>query len=232
MASASDQMNVPQTWIHELAKAEVHPEAEKLLQLGGFNPQQLVEESTVRFLDEMRRHINEYARVFNGFSGGGSKYQEVKLYSIALSAADFMVFRNQIKLVVANTGHGVIQLSFSEHARPSVMVDGQSSAANKSTIAEKSPAQELLAQIGPFRDVAWTFQGERISPEQVARFYFAEFVRASRDMRVSKMGNQLLIRQIEALLLEKASIFKPPNCGHRSRLPVFPVIHYPPPIRQ
>ena len=48
MANYKDLMPTQKGWIHELARAEVHPEAEKLLSLGkSFDPQQLVEESTI-----------------------------------------------------------------------------------------------------------------------------------------------------------------------------------------
>src|SRR5687767_5383233 len=105
-----------QGWIHDLAKAEVHPDAEKLLQLGkSFDPQQLVEESTIDFLSELREQFTEYARLFNVYSEGGAKFHDIKVYSLAQTAADFMVYRNQIKLVVTNTAHGVIQLAFAQH---------------------------------------------------------------------------------------------------------------------
>jgi hypothetical protein len=203
MAQYKDNMGLPQGWIHELARAEVHPDAEKLLQLGrAFDPQQLVEESTIDFLMAMREHFNEYARVFNGYSEAGSRYQEVKVYSVAQTAADFMMFRNQIKLVVSNAAHGVIQLTFAQHVRTTMAVDGVSSGGQTAAqIAGQS--QDLLAQVGPFRDVYWTFQGEKVTAEQVSKFYFAEFVRATRDTRKSKGGNQLLLEQIKALLQEK-----------------------------
>lgn len=192
-------------WIHELAKAEDHPDAESLLHLGrGFDPQQLIEENTIDFLMELRECFNEFARVFNGYSEGGVRFQEIKIYSVAQTAADFMIFRNQIKLVVANTAHGVIQLSFAQHIRGTLAVDGQIQGVAGSSQSQLSDgAQELLAQVGPFRDVFWTFQGEKVTPDQVARFYFAEFVRATRDTRKSKTGNQLLLEQIKTLLQEK-----------------------------
>src|SRR5262249_50944718 len=133
-------------------------------------------------------------------------YQEIKVYNIAQSAADFMVFRNQVKLVVNNSTHGVIQISFAQHIRGTMSVDGMAHGATSNPIALPaglSQAQELLAQIGPFRDVYWTFQGERITPAQVAKFYFIEFARATRDVKRSRAGNQLLIDQIKALLQEK-----------------------------
>src|SRR4051812_48860642 len=126
MSRFKDVLPSQQGWIHELARAEVHPDAERLLQLGrGFDPQQLVEESTIDFLGELREHFNEFARVFNAFAENGAKFQEIKVYNVAQTAADFMIFRNQVKLVVSNSAHGVIQVGFAQHMRGTINVDGQ-----------------------------------------------------------------------------------------------------------
>jgi hypothetical protein len=207
MARFKDVLPSQQGWIHELARAEVHPDAERLLQLGGgFDPQQMVEESTIDFLAELRGLFDEYARVFNAFAEGGSKFQEIKVYNLAQTAADFMIFRNQIKLVISNSAHGVIQVGFAHHVRGTLNVDGQTiqaQSAGQGAAGGSAQMQDLLAQVGPFRDVYWTFQGEKVTPEQVAKFYFAEFARATRDTKRSKAGNQLLLDQIKALLQEK-----------------------------
>lgn len=204
MASFKDVLPSQQGWIHELARGEIHPDAERLLQLGkSFDPQQLVEESTIDFLTELREHFNEYSRIFNVYSEGGAKFQEIKVYSLAQTAADFMMFRNQVKLVVANAAHGVIQLSFSHHVRGALAVDGQMQAGNVPVSEMDGKSQDLMAQVGPFREVYWTFQGEKVAPEQVARFYFAEFARVTRDARRSRATNQVLLDQIKALLQEK-----------------------------
>lgn len=205
MGRFKDILPSQQGWIHELARAEIHPDAERVLQLGkSFDPQQVVEESTVDFLAELREQFHEHVRVFNGYSENGAKFQEVKVYSLAQTASDFMVFRNQIKLVVSNSAHGVIQLAFSQHIRSAIAVDGQPPSTNGvpagSTVGS---SQELVVQLGPFRDVYWTYQGEKVQPEQVAKFYFAEFVRITRDVKRSRAGNQLLLDQIKALLQEK-----------------------------
>lgn len=185
-------------WVHDLARAETHPDAERLLGLGSsLDPHQIVEEDTVRFLSELREKFGEFARVFNSYSEAGARFQEVKLYAIAQTAADFMLYRSQIKLVVSNSAHGVIALSFASHSRGPMNFDG----ANPENSAPR--AQELLAQVGPFRDVKWTFQGEEVRPEQIAKFYFAEFVRSTREKRVSSGQNQALLDQIKALLNDK-----------------------------
>lgn len=207
MGRFKDVLPSQQGWLHELAKAEIHPEAERLLQLGGsFDPQQLVEESSVDFLTEMRDCFTEYTRIFNSYAGGEEaeasvRFQKIKVYSIAQSAADFMLFRNQVKLIVANSAHGVIQISLAQDAGGAFALDPQmGGSAGASTFG---PPQDLLAQLGPFRDVHWTFQGEKVSAEQVAKFYFAEFTRVTRDARRSRGSNQLLLDQIKALLQQK-----------------------------
>lgn len=191
-------------WIHDLARGEMHPDADRLLSLGkSFDPQQLVEESTIDFLTALREQFNEYARVFNVYSENSSKFQEIKVYSLAQTAADFMVFRNQIKLVVANTAHGVIELSYSQHTRSTLAVDGQVQSTSAAPSEFDGKSTDILAQVGPFRDVYWTFQGEKVQPEQIARFFFAEFARATRDIKKSRTSNQFLLDQIKALLEEK-----------------------------
>ena len=66
MATLKDLSPGQTGWIHDLARAEVHPEAERLLGLGsGLDPHQLVEESTVKFLMELREKFTEFARIFN-----------------------------------------------------------------------------------------------------------------------------------------------------------------------
>lgn len=201
MATTKDFSPNQTGWIHDLARAEVHPEAERLLGLGGsLNPHQLVEESTVGFLMELKDHFNESSRIFNSYSEAGARFQEAKLYSVANTAADFMVYRNQIKLVVTNAAHGIITLAFAQHARSPFGFDGQNpDAANQPPL----PSQELIAQVGPFRNVKWTFQGEEVTPSQVAKFYFAEFIRATRERKTTHAGNQVLLEQIKALLQEK-----------------------------
>lgn len=208
MATSKDYSSPVMTaWIHDLARAEAHPDAERVLGLGSaLDPHQLVEESTIQFLQELRERFNEYARVFNSYSEAGARFSETKIYSVAQTPADFMIFRNQVKLVIANSAHGVIQIAFAQHNRSIASMAANFDGANPQSVQGPQP-QELLAQVGPFRDVKWTFQGEQVKPEQIAKFYFAEFARSTRSAKTTPTKNQLLIEQIKALLQEKGVDF-------------------------
>ena len=198
MASSKDLASQNTGWIHDLARAEVHPEAERLLGLGGgLDPHQLVEESTVQFLMELREKFTEFARVFNSYSEQGGRYQEAKIFSVAQTPADFMIFRNQVKLVVSNSAHGVVSISFANHSRSPYQFDGHNPDAGLPVV------QEILASVGPFRDIQWLFQGQEVDPDKVAKFYFAEFIRATREKKASQGQNQQLLEQIRSLLQEK-----------------------------
>jgi hypothetical protein len=216
MNRSQDLLQSQHGWIHELTRAEIHPEAEKLLQLGkSFDPQQLVEESAIDFLAELRGQFSEFARAFNSYSENGASFSEIKVYSVAQTAADFMLFRNQVKLIFSNSSHGVIQISFAQHMRGSLAIDGVGTGGTEPRpVSGAFPgfslggqAQELLAQVGPFRDVFWTFQGEKVFPEQISKFYFVEFAKVTRVAKKLPPGNQLLLDQIKALLQEKGLDF-------------------------
>ena len=91
-------------WIHEIARAEASPEAEALYHLNQTTaPQQALEESTVDFLTDLRAYFQEYVRIFNSLSDAGKKFSEIKIFNLTQGAADFMLYRNGIKLIIANT---------------------------------------------------------------------------------------------------------------------------------
>lgn len=204
MGRFTDELS-SQNWLHDLARAEIHPEAEQLLELrSSYDPQQLVEESAVQFLAELRQFCGDFARAFNSYSESGAKFQEIKIFGVAQTPADFMLYRNQVKLIFSNPSQGLIQVSFTQHQRGTLAVDGQESRYTDQNLGSaSSPAQEILAQIGPFREVFWTFQGEKVSPIQLAKFHFLEFARLSREKKKLKRSNQVLIDQIKALLEQK-----------------------------
>lgn len=180
-------------WIHELARAEASPEADALYQINRVSaPEQAIEESTVEFLTDLRAHFQEYVRIFNSLSEAGKKFSEIKIFNLTQGAADFMLYRNGIKLIVANTTQGVIQLSYDKH-----VVNGTTS---DFMIPQ---AEEILAQLGAFGSVFWMYRSEKVESEQVAKHFFAEFTRITREQKKVRPNQKILLEQIKALLQEQ-----------------------------
>ena len=181
-------------WIHELARAEASPEADALYQLNQASaPQQAIEESTVDFLTDLRAYFQEYVRLFNSISDAGKKFSEIKIFNLTQGAADFMLYRNGIKLIIANTTHGVIQASYDKH-----MIAGAAPA--DMTIPR---AEDLLAQLGAFGSVHWSYRSERVESEAVAKHFFGEFTRITREQKKVKPNQKVLLEQIKQLLQEQ-----------------------------
>ena len=180
-------------WIHEIAKIEVSPEAEALFNLTqGSGPQQAIEESTVDFLTDLRADMQEYVRVFNSLSEAGKKFAEIKIFNLTQGAADFMLYRNGIKLIIANTTHGVIQFSYDRHMGAGASAD-----------LKVPQADEILAQMGAFGVVNWMYRSEKIESEQVSKHFFSEFTRMTREQKKVRPNQKVLLEQIKALLQEQ-----------------------------
>ena len=188
--------SIDTTWVGELAKNEINPDAANMFNtLSQLDPRQIIEESSIELLENIRDLFNDYARAFNIYSENNTRYNEAKVYGITNTPADFMLFRNNLKLVFANTAHGIINISFSQHAQTMGVDSAAGSQGN-------TQSKDLIAQTGAFMDVIWTFQGEKINLEKLAKFYFVEFIKASRIVKKDS-NNQLLLKQIKALLQEK-----------------------------
>lgn len=200
MGMSSNLLPSDMDWVHELAKNELNPEAANIFNtVNQFDPRQIIEESCIEFLEELREFFTAFSRIFNGYSESNNKFSEMKIYGITNTPADFMVFRNNVKLVFANTAHGIITATFVQHIRGDLAVDGSSASSGEG----KKQSHDIIAQIGPFLDVVWTYQGEKVNPSRLVKYYFVEFIKASRVARKSASPNQLLLKQIKALLQDQ-----------------------------
>ena len=129
----------------------------------------VVEDATLEFLQELREEFLKCVDLFNSYRGGAHLPNSVKIFNISNTAADFIVFRNTLKLVVSNPAMGVINFSFVNRANTF----------SKAPVKTKREGYDLIAQLYPFNDLAWTFHGERVNVEAVVRYLFTEFVKSS-----------------------------------------------------
>ncbi len=129
----------------------------------------VVEDATLEFMNELREEFLACVDLFNAYRGGSHLPNSVKVFNISNTASDFILFRNTMKLVVSNPALGVINFAFVN----------RSNGFSKPTVKTKREGYDLIAQIYPFNDLAWTFHGERIRVEAVVRYLFTEFVKSS-----------------------------------------------------
>ncbi|MGZ3695245.1 MAG: hypothetical protein ACXWQO_13985 [Bdellovibrionota bacterium] len=129
----------------------------------------VVEEATLEFMHEIKEEFLNCVDLFNSYRGGSHLPNSVKIFNISNTAADFIVFRNTLKLVISNPALGVINCSFVNRANTFT----------KAPVKSKKEGYDLIAQLYPFNDLAWTFHGERVNVEAVVRYLFTDFVKSS-----------------------------------------------------
>src|SRR3990167_7449999 len=101
----------PFVWVEALANQEV--EMEKTGQMDAFghlDEEKILEDHTFSFLSELRELFQRCADHFNQFRKDSR--QTIKVYGIANTKADFLVFRNGVKLVISYSKPGQIEISF------------------------------------------------------------------------------------------------------------------------
>lgn len=162
--------SVETNWLKRLVESE-----SELLRTGSGDlvshqdHRKVVEEATAEFMGNLKEEFLRCADLFNSYRGGSHLPNAVKVFAISNTQSDFILFRNTLKLVISNPALGVINFSF---------VSRTASFA-KPQVKSKREGYDLIAQLFPFNDLAWTFHGERIRAEAIVRFMFTEFVKSS-----------------------------------------------------
>ncbi len=158
-------------WIEQLALEEINMEESQVISLNDhLNPALLLEESSIRFVDQLRDRFELYINKFNDYRGNGGM---VRIFKISGTVNDFMLFRNSLRLIVARKAHDLITIGFlsSEGGLYSARLTGMHDAF--------AAPHELKAHLGPFNKISWRFAGEEIDVDAMVRHYLSEFLRKS-----------------------------------------------------
>lgn len=157
-------------WLRDLAESEAElvykGTADGLTQA---DHRKVVEIATREYLQILKEEFVSCADLFNAYRGGAQLANSVKVFNVANTVADFILFRNTLKLVVSNPALGVINLSFVSRTQM----------LNRANAGKKREGYDLIAQLFPFNELVWTFHGERVNPQALVRYLFTEFARSS-----------------------------------------------------
>jgi hypothetical protein len=158
-------------WLKELIDYEVQREQSGIIgQAFGQELDNQVAESTLEFIGELKQEFQDAIDIFNDLSN--TNMSKVKLYTIAKTHGDFMLFRNGFKLIFAIKQPGQISIRLNFMATQS-----QSAIAAK----EKTIAAEDIVEIkqGVYGELYWTFKSQRINMQYLIRHYMTRFINES-----------------------------------------------------
>ena len=156
------------SWIKELVRSESGKDASCH---GAFSEditpsQSDLKEHSIEFLKQLKTAFTAQFADFNrlkGFSGS------VKIYGIADTEADFMLFRKGHKLVFSLKEPGLIavQMKFNDQIL------------NTTMSSSGQPADLIKGEWGPFNELKWTYHNQTININHLIRYYITYFVKNS-----------------------------------------------------
>lgn len=170
--NVNDFQNV--SWIESLAMEEVNMEESGIIRFHDhLNTQQLLEESSLNFVNKLKDRFEFYTALFNQYRSNRDNSRAIKVFRISNTVNDFMLFRNSLKLIVARRAPDVISIGFLSN-------NGGLFAARLGSENQSVHAiHEIKAHVGPFNNITWRFQGEPIEVEPLVKYYLSEFIKNS-----------------------------------------------------
>jgi hypothetical protein len=170
--NVNDYQNV--SWIESLAMEEVNMEESGIIRFDDhLNTQQLLEESSLNFVNKLKDRFEFYVTLFNQYRSNRDTTRAIKIFRISNTVNDFILFRNSLKLIVARRAPDVISIGFLSNAgglfTPRVQGENQSVHA----------IHEIKAHVGPFNTITWRYKDESVEVEALVKYYLTEFIKNS-----------------------------------------------------
>lgn len=162
-------------WIRELVTAEEQMEESGLVDMGtGPDSEKSILQETLRYLMQLKNEFIETATAFNDLKT--SPLGRIKIYGIAKTHADFMLFRNGFKMIFSLKAPGQISIRFN-FIGPNYIPSQMPSIAN--TAVPTMDEHVIEAKMGPFSELLWTFQGQPVKSSSVVKHHLTMFIRES-----------------------------------------------------
>ena len=163
-------------WIRTLVKSEERMEETGVVDMSiGFDNDQILAQETLTFLQRMKNDMIDSANAFNELKT--SPLGRIKIYGIAKTQADFMLFRNGYKMIFAMKTPGVISIRFNFLGPNQYIPTGLTNAPQASS--QLMEEHVIVAKRGPFKEMQWTFQDQKVDFEAMVRYHITLFVRES-----------------------------------------------------
>jgi hypothetical protein len=168
-----DRMN----WLRDLVKAEDQMEESGVVDFRiGFENDQFLFSESVAFLLNLKHEFIEASNYFNELKH--SAVGRIKIYGIAKTHADFMLFRNGYKMIFTLPQPGVISIRFN-FLGPSQFIPNTVPTANQNSATSLMEEHLIEAHPGPFADLVWTYKANPIKADALVKYHMSLFIRES-----------------------------------------------------
>lgn len=161
------------TWIRELVAADEQIEKSVMIDMNlGLDTQRILVNETITYLLRLKTDFAEAAANFNEMKP--SALGRIKVYGIAKTHADFMLFRNGYKMIFSIKNAGLVSIRF--HYVGNLSIPQPQHKENVTIVME----EELLeAKWGAFEEVIWNYKGLNFKSEYLIRHYLTLFIKES-----------------------------------------------------
>lgn len=163
------------SWIRDLVHSEEQVEESGIVDMGTgtLNEPNLMQE-TLAYLQDLKTAFIESASAFNELKA--SPLGRIKIYGIAKTHADFMLFRNGFKMIFSAKAPGQISIRFNFIGTqqnlsqlPSLM----------NTAANLNDEVIIESRFGPFQELRWTYQNETVNTQSLVKYHLSLFIKES-----------------------------------------------------
>lgn len=163
------------SWIKELVKAEQQMEESGLVDMSfGYDSDKILVQETIQFLLNMKTEFVDAATSFNELKP--SALGRIKIYGIAKTHADFMLFRNGFKMIFSLKAPGQISIRFNFIGTNYIPNPNMEASAAQSAMMDE---HIIEAKWGAFGEVIWTYQNLPLKMAYLVRHYLSLFIRES-----------------------------------------------------
>lgn len=166
-------------WIRELVHAEQQMEETGMVDFGNeMDPERSLVAETLDFLGALKETFVDALNAFNELKS--APVGRIKIYGIAKTHADFMLFRNGFKLIFSLKQPGIVTIRFNFMNAGMTPQPGTSALIYSGAAVQSLMDDDIIeARWGAFGEVTWTYRGQPVRIDNIVRYYLTRFVKDS-----------------------------------------------------
>jgi hypothetical protein len=162
-------------WIKELVEAEDQSIESGVINLDpSYNQKRILVQETLNFLALLKEKFTDAISMYNDLKS--SPVGNIKIYTIAQTHGDFMLFRNGYKMLFSLLEPGSICIRFNFIGSQMLSTSQISESKLNSKILDD---QLIIAKIKVFNELVWTYKDQEFKIDYLIKYYLNVFTRES-----------------------------------------------------